>query len=419
MTGNELERRLERAVSKTAPDDVEDVLSRCGAQKGTVIPMKARTNRVWKMAAAACLALALLAGFGVFYGQANAVASVVSLDVNPSIELLVNSSKKVLACNPLNEEAKAVLAGMDGGDDLKGAKLDVAVNAIVGALVRNGYLHEVSSAILISVSDKDPARAERLEQELVAAVGQTLNVESAAAGTVYGQALTVDSYESYENRTGARQVSAGKEALVKRVMEFNGAAGDDRAVYDRLCALSVEELSDLLKYSLKGYPIGRAAAVENAEEYAGTAAMSSVTLEADPELDELRPHYEVELHTAWGEFEYLVDAFTGEVYSGQANLLATLSTPKPVDPTPTQTPAPDPTPTPAQTADVGRDAALSAALGHAGVKQADAWDVKVEREYDHGRLEYEVEFKSGGMEYDYTVDGATGTILEFESERDD
>lgn len=419
MTDHELERRLERAVSKTAPDNMEDVLSRCGAQKGTVIPMKKRTGRIWKMAAAACLALALLAGFGVFYGQANAVASVVSLDVNPSIELLVNSGRKVLACKALNEEAKAVLAGMDGGEDLKGAKLDVAVNAIVGALVRSGYLDKVSSAILISVSDKDPVRAERLERELVAAVGQTLTVENSAAAAVYGQTVTMDAGYQDHGTAVTSTVSAGKDALVKRVMEFNGAAGDDRAVYEKLCALSVEELSDLLKYSLKGFPIGRSAAGVNAEEYAGTAAMNSVTVETDPELDEPRPHYEVELHTAWGEFEYLVDAFTGEVYSGQANLLAALSTPKPVDPTPTQTPAPDPTPTPAQTADVGRDAALSAALGHAGVKQADAWDVKVEREYDHGRLEYEVEFKSGGMEYDYVIDGATGAVLKFESEWDD
>lgn len=38
-------------------------------------------------------------GGGLFYQQANAVASVVSLDVNPSIELKVNRNEKVLACH--------------------------------------------------------------------------------------------------------------------------------------------------------------------------------------------------------------------------------------------------------------------------------------------------------------------------------
>ena len=40
---------------------------------------------------------------------------------------------------------------MDNGKDLKGTKVDVAVNAIVGGLVKNGYFDSISSAILISV----------------------------------------------------------------------------------------------------------------------------------------------------------------------------------------------------------------------------------------------------------------------------
>ena len=39
------------------------------------------------------------------------------------------------------------MTAMSNGADLKGAKLDVAVNAIVGSLVRNGYLNSISSAI--------------------------------------------------------------------------------------------------------------------------------------------------------------------------------------------------------------------------------------------------------------------------------
>ena len=97
-----------------------------------------------------------------------------SLDVNPSIELKVNRSEKVLVCTPLNEDAKAILADMGNGADLKGAKLDVAVNAIVGSLVRNGYLDSISSAIMISVEDKDTARAEKLQRELTSTVDGVL-----------------------------------------------------------------------------------------------------------------------------------------------------------------------------------------------------------------------------------------------------
>ena len=39
MKDQELERRLEQALSRSAPDDLDGVLSRCQTRKGTVIPM--------------------------------------------------------------------------------------------------------------------------------------------------------------------------------------------------------------------------------------------------------------------------------------------------------------------------------------------------------------------------------------------
>ena len=156
MTNEKLEQCLAQALEKTAPHDVDGVLSRCEKRKGTEIPMKTKPHSLKKwMAMAACLALLLLCGGGLFLRQANAVASVVSIDVNPSIELRVNQNEKVLACVPMNDDAHAILADMGGGEDLNGAKLDVAVNAIVGSLVRNGYLESISSAIMISVEDRD------------------------------------------------------------------------------------------------------------------------------------------------------------------------------------------------------------------------------------------------------------------------
>ena len=165
MTNPEIERRLAQALAKTAPDDVEGVLSRCEAGKGTVIAMttKQHSRQPWRALIAACLALVLLGGGGVFLQRAYAVASVVSLDVNPSMELRVSRSETVLSCTALNDEAREILADMDGGADLKGVKLEVAVNAVVGGLVRHGYLSSASSAILISVEDKDERRAARLE----------------------------------------------------------------------------------------------------------------------------------------------------------------------------------------------------------------------------------------------------------------
>ena len=411
MTNEKMEQRLAAALEKTAPDDVNGVLSRCEERKGTVIPMttKKTANRKWTSLIAACLAVMLLGGGGVFYQRANAVASVVSLDVNPSIELKVNRSEKVLACTPLNEDAKAILADMSNGADLKGAKLDVAVNAIVGSLVRNGYLDSISSAIMISVEDKDTARAEKLQRELTSTVDGVLQTSEAKAA-VLTQTLTQDAGREQQARENS--ISTGKAALVNCVLAINPSLR-----FDALAKLSVEELKDLAEAGAPAMPIGKAAAAYAAEQYAGTAALDSVTAEVDSELDESPAHYEVELHTAWGEFEYLVDAYTGKVLSGQKDLLTTASTPS----TPNVTTKPsDQKPDPSGTAqDIGYAKAKSIALNHAGVSENEAYDMDIELDDEDGTLVYEVEFKSGGMEYSYEINAATGAILKHETELDD
>ena len=403
MTNEKMEQRLAAALEKTAPDDVNGVLSRCEERKGTVIPMttKKTANRKWTSLIAACLAVMLLGGGGVFYQRANAVASVVSLDVNPSIELKVSRNEKVLACVPLNEDAKAILADMSNGADLKGAKLDVAVNAIVGSLVRNGYLDSISSAIMISVEDKDAARAEKLQRELTSAVDGVLQTSEAKAA-VLTQTLTQDA--AREQQARENNISTGKAALVNRVLTINPSLK-----FDALAKLSVEELRDLAEAGAPAMPIGRDAAAYAAEQYAGTTASDSVTAEVDSELDESPAHYEVELHTAWGEFEYLVDAYTGKVLSGQKDLLATA---------PAGDEAAKPT-APSGGADIGHAKAKSIALNHAGVSENKAYDMEIELDDEDGTLVYEVEFKSGNMEYSYEINAATGAILKHETEIDD
>ena len=437
MTDGELEQRLAEAVNRAAPDDLEAILFRCGAQNGSVMEMKKLKSdqniidvevtevkpakKLGRWLAAACAALVLAGGGGLYYHQSYAVASVVSLDVNPSIELKVNRGERVISCTALNTEAAAVLFDMDGGADLKGTKVDVAVNAIVGALVREGYLDSISSAILISVEDNDQDRAAHLQAELVASVDGVLQAQ--APGTsVLSQVLDADAPAS-EYMTFNSGLSAGKASLVYKVMEMNGTlALNSTTAFDQLAALSVEELNDLLEAGEKRIPIGKDAAALAVDEYAGTMAISSAVTDVDPELEE--GVYEVELHTAFGDFDYTVDAFTGKVLSGQKDILnTTTSTPAAPDPAPEdpapgaaapQTPnAQQPAATAPSTAgqDVGEDAAKKAALDNAGLTERDVTNWKIERDWDDGRLEYELEFWCGTTEYDCTVDGHTGSVL--------
>ena len=68
---------------------------------------------------------------------------------------------------------------------------------------------------------------------------------------------------------------------------------------------------------------------------------------------------------------------------------------------------------------IGYAKAKSIALNHAGVSESKAYDMDIELDDEDGMLVYEVEFKSGGMEYSYEINAASGAILKHETEIDD
>ena len=79
-----------------------------------------------------------------------------------------------------------------------------------------------------------------------------------------------------------------------------------------------------------------------------------------------------------------------------------------------QTEAPAP-----QGDEIGEDAALEIALKDAGLTKDEVDYSNSHLDYDDGRTEYEVEFRQGNTEYDYTIEAYTGDILERSSEVDD
>ena len=111
--------------------------------------------------------------------------------------------------------------------------------------------------------------------------------------------------------------------------------------------------------------------------------------------------YEVEFKSAGCEYDYEIDAKTGNIIKAEKES-------DDVEP-----PIPDTGDT------ITADEAKSIALKHAGVKAEDAVFEKTEKDHEDGRLVYEVEFKSAGYEYDYEIDAKTGEILKAEKDIDD
>lgn len=146
-----------------------------------------------------------------------------------------------------------------------------------------------------------------------------------------------------------------------------------------------------------GAEAAKNAALADAGVSAGDARFTKVRMDYEDGV----PVYEVEFYTSTHEYEYEIHAQTGAVFSksvdahhgsgghhggtgGQAE------------------------------ADIGAEAAKNAALNHAGCAAGDVVFTKVERDYDDGRLVYEIEFYKDGLEYEFEIDAASGAVLSFE-----
>lgn len=60
---------------------------------------------------------------------------------------------------------------------------------------------------------------------------------------------------------------------------------------------------------------------------------------------------------------------------------------------------------------IGKEAAINAALAHAGLERSKVRDLQCELDREDGVMIYEVEFESGLYDYEYDIDAITGEVL--------
>lgn len=85
--------------------------------------------------------------------------------------------------------------------------------------------------------------------------------------------------------------------------------------------------------------------------------------------------------------------------------------PAPPAPPAQDTPSASPAPSASAAGDIGLEGAKTAALERMGLSGDQVTWTDAEADWEHGRMEYELEFWAGQVEYDLEIDGATGAVL--------
>lgn len=414
MDNREIEKRIHAAVCSATPDKLDDIMKACGIREQTeqqperkTVYLKPKKKKpaykvFGSVAAALIICIAGVLAFGK--GGASEAAAIIGLDVNPSIQLSVDDNGKVIEASAVNKDGEKILDDMS----LAGTDMKVAANAIVGSMLQQGFLNDISNSILVSVQAKDSAKGTSLQEELSSSLNQYLG-SYALSAAVMGQCITDDSeITAFAAENG---ISEGKAYLIKTL-----AASDSRLTGAGLLKLSTQELillasekssdkTPAVSYGEvnKSQYIGKDKALNIALAKAGLKKSQISGCEVEFECDDGNITYDIEFYCGSAEYEFEIDATTGNIieyetdgdgYEGSHHKNSADNSGSKY---------------------IGRSRAKEIALAKAGLTASQIHDYEIE--LDDG--EYEIDFKYQNMEYEVDIDAKTGRVLKFDKEYDD
>ena len=402
-----MEKELQEAVQNLIPNDLftritaeldskeegakmEKVLVRRIERKSTSPGLKT----VMQLAAA-CVALVLVVG-GIFYYRGNLmVDSLVDLDVNPGIELLTNQKNRVLEAYATNGDGDKVLSGMD----LQNVDLQVALNAIVGSMVQQGYMTKDTKGVLVTVQNKDQKKADNLRKLVVKEMEIALSTEDMNAA-VFHQVI------SSQNNNASAFARKNNISLGKAVFVLNLA--------NKASSLNAKELAKMKISEIAKLVADKNIDIRDIIEYDSDDSLWENIADAIEDINEGDDDYIVAT-TQQGTTQ-AVQVQPTETQAAVAQTQAQAQT-QPQTQEQTQPQAQTQTKAqPQQGSRISADKAKAIAFGHAGVSAGQVRELSVE--YDDDGV-YEIDFKVGNMEYDYEIGAVDGSIRKADVEQDD
>jgi len=258
-----------------------------------------RNKRIGLMMVVALLAV-------VFIGlRLTLPAYSVTMDVNPSIEIISNKLNHVVAVNPLNEDAKELLKDFK----LKDRKLKETVEDLADLMVLKGYISGgKDNLVMITVSDNEVKQ--KVVDNLNKAIAAYLENKQIEA-TIVNQAIS----KKMSDKTG-------KDLVARRISEL-----DNDINLDHLSNMSLRELVDLAKTRsiepeklfskiLKNMETTSSKTKLISEAKAKEIALGLVNgeiIKFELDEDDGRLEYEIEILANGYKYEIEMDAYTGDI----------------------------------------------------------------------------------------------------------
>ena len=172
---------------------------------------------------------------------------------------------------------------------------------------------------------------------------------------------------------------------------YNATSDDD--------SVSLTRKNTVSTFPAASGDIGSEKAKSIALNHAGVTSSTAKFVKVERDRDDGRLMYDVDFYAGNKEYDYEILAADGTILSYDADIEGYRI--------PSSTSS-------SSSGYISVERAKEIALQHAGLSSLGVNFVKAEFDHDDGRAEYEIEFHHNFREYEYTIDAASGTILEAE-----
>lgn len=157
--------------------------------------------------------------------------------------------------------------------------------------------------------------------------------------------------------------------------------------------------------------LSEAEALETACAHAGVSSANLLFSHVKQDFENGRSIYEVEFYADNQEYDYEIDASSGQILQYDMDMESSFLPPSSAPSPNTSAPSAD---VPATASQVDIETASQTAL--ARVPGATANDLRIKMDQDDGRSVYEGKIIYNSREYEFEIDAATGTVTEWDEE---
>lgn len=194
-----------------------------------------------RVVAFATMFVILLTGVFTGVGLYNENYESIYIDVNPSIELVVNRFNVINEINYLGDDAVETFSNVD----LKGKKLDNVLNIVMETLDREGYFEEAE--MYISVSSERGEKANKLLENIFT------KAQACKDDNGYSVNINKESFSKEEKEEAkAHDMSPAKYKIIKEIIEEDEELSMDD--FDNFKDHSMKDLKDKHDRGPKGGP---------------------------------------------------------------------------------------------------------------------------------------------------------------------